>query len=357
LREAKRRPLPATGPYRIASFAPNRSVRCVRNPRFREWSKLAQPAGLPEQIVVKVVPALKERIALVKQGKADLTSSRGLISFPVPPALKPWVHSHPLPVTSYLALNTNRPPFDDLRARQAVNYALDREKVVRLVGGELIARPTCQMLAPNLAGYRRYCPYTADASADGGWTAPDRVKAAQLVADSGTARAAVTLWIPSLAGPGLGPYLADLLDSLDYRVQLRSSFKRKGANPADAYFGRVAAVTKPRALPQILWSGWLADYPAASNFIEPLFSCGSPDNRAHFCEQALDRKIRRVLKLQQTDPAGADRLWAELDREITNKALLVPLYNGHEADLVSKRVGNYEHNPQWGALLSQLWVR
>ena len=356
LQEAKRQPLPATGPYRIESFAPNRSVRLVRNPRFRQWSKAAQPAGLPDEIVVTVVPALKERIALVRQGKVDLTSSRTLPSFPVPPALKPWVHSHPIPATSYLAFNTNRPPFDDLRARQAVNYALEREKVVQLVGGELTARPTCQVLPPNFAGYRRYCPYTADSSADGGWTAPDRVTAAQLVADSGTTRATVTLWIPSLTGIGLGPYLADLLESLDYRVQLRSSFTRKGANPADAYFGQLD-VTKPGTLPQILWSGWAADYPAASNFIEPLFSCGLPDNRAHFCERALDRKIRRALKLQQTDLAGANRLWTELDREITDKALWVPLYNVYEADLVSKRVGNYQYNPRWGALLSQLWVR
>jgi peptide/nickel transport system substrate-binding protein len=54
---------------------------------------------------------------------------------------------------------------------------------------------------------------------------------------------------------------------------------------------------------------------------------------------------------------GANWLWTELDREITNKALWVPLYILYEADLVSKRVGNYQYNPQWGTLLSQLWVR
>ena len=53
----------------------------------------------------------------------------------------------------------------------------------------------------------------------------------------------------------------------------------------------------------------------------------------------------------------ATRLWTKLDREITNKALWVPLYNTLGADLVSKRVGNYQHNPVTGALLSQLWVR
>jgi peptide/nickel transport system substrate-binding protein len=71
----------------------------------------------------------------------------------------------------------------------------------------------------------------------------------------------------------------------------------------------------------------------------------------------LERRIDRAVKLEQTDPLGANRLWAELDREITDKALWVPLYNGYEANLVSKRVGHYQYNPQYGALLSQLWVR
>jgi peptide/nickel transport system substrate-binding protein len=356
LQEAKRRPLPATGPYRIASFAPNRSVRLVRNPRFREWSKAAQPAGLPEEILLKVVPTLKERIALVEQGEADLTSSRPVGSFPVPAAFRRWVHFHPQPVTQYLAFNANRPPFDDLRARQAVNYALDRNKVVQLAGGEDRDRPTCQVLPPNFPAYRRYCPYTLDRSADGTWTAPDPAKASRLAAASATAGAPVTLWVPRrLTGIRLGRYLEALLESLDYRVQLRSSFGRKKTNPADAYFA--GAVTKPGASPQILWAGWAPDYPAASSFIKPLFSCGSGANFAHFCDLALDRKIGRALKLQQTDLAGANRLWTELDREITDRALWVPLYNKYEADLVSKRVGNYQYNPLWGALLSQLWVR
>jgi ABC-type transport system substrate-binding protein len=176
----------------------------------------------------------------------------------------------------------------------------------------------------------------------------------------------VTLWVPrDPAGVGLGKYVEEVLEGLGYRVHLRSSFKRRivcsssppgcpRMSPADAYF---AEVTKPGASPQILWSGWLADYPAASNFIEPLFSCGSEVNFAHFCDRTLDRRIGRALQLQQTDIAGANRLWTKLDRELTNKAAWVPLYNPYGADLVSKRVGNYQYNPRYGVLLSQMWVR
>jgi peptide/nickel transport system substrate-binding protein len=352
LQEARRRPLPATGPYRIASFAPNHVIRLVRNPRFREWSKAAQPAGFPNRIVIKAVAAEKERIALVKQGKADLTSTAaggGALLFP--PALELWVHRHPEPVTIYLALNANRPPFDDLRARQAVNYALDRSKVVRLPGGEE-AQPTCQVLPPNFPGYRPYCPYTLDRSVDGEWTAPDLAKARRLIAASGTAGSAVSLWVtPDRIR--IGNYLKDLLQSLGYRVRLRSSFKS-----GHTYFMAVRALTKPRGrgFPQILWGGWIADYPAASNFIQSLFSCAG-EGIARFCDRALERRIDRAVRLETTDPAAANPLWAKLDREITDKALWVPLFNLYGADLVSKRVRNYQYNPERGALLSQLWVR
>jgi YVTN family beta-propeller protein len=360
LQQAKRRPLPATGPYRIASFIPNRSIRLVRNPRFREWSKAAQPAGFADEIVIKVARAQKERIALVGQGKADLTSSAlGGGPFPVRPAFRPWVHRHPQPITQYLALNPNRPPFDDLRARRAVNYALNRNKVVQLAGGEEANRPTCQVLPPNSPGYRRYCPYTLDPSADGGWTAPDPAKATRLLAASGTAGPPVTLWVPRFAGIRLGRYLAGFLESLGYDVELRSSFGGKKSEPFDPYFTAARALSKADAgaSPQIVYNGWTAVYPAASDFIQPLFMCRLEYNFGQLCDRVLERRIGRAVKLEQTDPAAANRLWAALDREITDKALWLPLYNVYGADLVSKRVGNYQYNPQRGALLSQLWVR
>ena len=67
--------------------------------------------------------------------------------------------------------------------------------------------------------------------------------------------------------------------------------------------------------------------------------------------------MKRALKLQESDPAAANRLWADIDREFVDTAAWVPLYNAYGADLVSERVGNYQYHPQWGALVSQMWVR
>jgi YVTN family beta-propeller protein len=356
LYEAKRQPLPATGPYRIASFTRD-SVRLARNPHFREWWEPAQPQGFPEEIVLKAVPTPSRGIALVEDDKADLTSWPTLTPFSVAPRFHPQIHRHPLAGMPYLVLDPGRPPFNDRRARQALNYAVDRKKILQLTTkGVLLGRPTCQVLPPNFPGYRRYCPYTLDPSTSGTWTAPDRAEAARLVAASGTAGASVTLWIDSeFAGSKrVGRYLKRLLKELRYRPELHESFKGTPLN----YFKQLeGGVMSRHGGPQVAYAGWSADFPTASNFIQVLFSCRSKYNYSRYCNPALDRRISRAVQLEQTDRLGANRLWARLDREITNRALVVPLYNGYGADLVSKRVRNYQYNPRYGALLSQMWVR
>ncbi len=349
LQIATRRPLPATGPYRIASYIPKHSIRLVRNPRFREWSNAAQPDGFPDEIVLRIVPEQSRATKLVEQQKADLVSSSPVKPFPVPTAFRPQLHTYPTTSTFYLALNPTKPPFDDVRVRQALNYALDRSKVIRLAGQTGSAQSTCQVLPPNFPGYRRYCPYTLDPSTDGAWTAPDLGKATRLMRLAGNPRTQVTLWWARQNGAALGRYVVAVLRSLGFRARLNDSFKS-----LDAYF---RSFTMGPARPQILWSGWSADYPAASNFLQLLFICSSPSNFGHFCDRAYDRRVDHVVKVQQSDPAAASNLWADLDREITDKAAWVPLYSQYGVDLVSKRVGNYEHNPQWGALLDQMWVR
>ena len=140
---------------------------------------------------------------------------------------------------------------------------------------------------------------------------------------------------------------------------LRSTFHALGYRVRATAFkdqtGHFGALMK--SPPNLGWSGWLPNFPTAADFLVPLFSCGSEANFGHFCDRRLERKMDRALNLQQRDPAAANRLWAEVDGELTDKAAWLPLYNRYGADLVSKRVGNYQYNPQFGALLSQMWVR
>ena len=90
-------------------------------------------------------------------------------------------------MTWFVVLNTGAPPFDNVDVRRAMNLALDRDRVVQILGGEAAARSTCQQLPPNFPGYEPYCPYTMDPGPEGGsWTAPDLEEAQRLVHRSGT---------------------------------------------------------------------------------------------------------------------------------------------------------------------------
>jgi ABC-type transport system substrate-binding protein len=56
------------------------------------------------------------------------------------------LRSNPQTATDFFFLNTRVPPFDDLRVRRAVNFAIDPDRIVKAYGGPRGARPICQLL-------------------------------------------------------------------------------------------------------------------------------------------------------------------------------------------------------------------
>src|SRR5262249_39790052 len=66
-----RRPIPATGPYRIATYRPGHELRLLRNPDFRQWSADAQPDGYPDEIVWKLGVDPHRGITAVEHDRAD----------------------------------------------------------------------------------------------------------------------------------------------------------------------------------------------------------------------------------------------------------------------------------------------
>ena len=71
-RPARTHPLPATGPYMIATYRPGRLLRFVRNPFFHEWSRAAQPDGYPDRIDIRIAGTANDAIRDVVDGKADV---------------------------------------------------------------------------------------------------------------------------------------------------------------------------------------------------------------------------------------------------------------------------------------------
>ena len=346
-----RRPLPATGPYMIQTYDGQEGLVLVRNPRFREWSPLAQPDGYPDRIVWRFGIDGRKAVPQVVAGELDYLGFWDEVPPIVADVMREapkLAHTYPVTATFYMSLGTTRPPFDDVRVRQALNLAVDRSRLVELWGGPEHARSTCQVLPPGFPGYQPYCPYTVGANAKGRWTGPDLAKAQQLIRESRAEGTSVEVWGFPVPGVGLkvSRYVTELLNTLGFRATHRA-FSNVGR-----YFERLFSEK-----PQIGIAGWFQDYPAASNFVDPLLSCGADANSTGLCDPDIDRMIDRALELQAVDPARARELWAEIDHRIVDLAPWVPLVNPVRVDIVSNRVGNYQAHAQWHVLMDQLWVR
>ena len=63
---------------------------------------------------------------------------------------KDQVHITPLTAWWYAPMNTRLAPFDNVKVRQAVNFAIDRNALVNIFGGPVLAQPVCQVLPPGL---------------------------------------------------------------------------------------------------------------------------------------------------------------------------------------------------------------
>jgi peptide/nickel transport system substrate-binding protein len=357
-RAAGTRPLPATGPYVITSYRPNRVLELGRNPYFHEWSKAAQPDGYPNEIVFEIGGTVDEALNAVIRGKADLftTSESDTPSESRLTAIKTryasQVHTNTQPATVYLFLNTRLAPFDRLDVRRALNYAADRNAAVDAFGGPDVAQATCQILPPHYPGYRPYCPYAAGTTTQGSWT-PDLAKARALVDRSGTRGMKITVWSSPDYG-GLGPYTVKLLRSLGYRASLNIH----GGSDYSSVIG------DSRTNAQIGAYEWISDYPAASGFFNAVLTCASfrpkdPGNvnEAEFCDPHIDRQIEHAVTKQATNPDAARGIWERIDRQTVDQSPWVPLLNPKQVDILAKRVGNYQYSSNSGALIDQLWVQ
>jgi len=357
-RDIGRTPLPATGPYMTESFAASRSWVLVRNPRFHEWSADAQPDGFPDRIVMSMHASQSRAVREVERGSTDVLLSPSFNHIAeLATHYASRLHTDPLGATFSFAMNTRVPPFDKPAVRRALNYAIDRNRIVRLTGGQFAAQPTCQIIPPSLPGYRPYCPYTVDENPAGSSTAPDLAAAEHLVRASHTRGMKVTVLVPhpdaTTPTTEIGAAIVSVLNRLGYRASLEVLDTITPGPLGDS-----------RARAQIGWFTWFTDFPAPSDSIRPLLSCrsfapGDPGNLnfSEFCDPKIDTQIRRAEELQTSNAGAAGDAWSRVDRRLVDQAPWVPLYNPRTLTVLSQRVGNYQYHPFWRVLLDQLWIR
>jgi peptide/nickel transport system substrate-binding protein len=348
-------PLPSTGPYMISAYDPNKGMTLTRNPNFKVWSERAQPDGYPDVVQYDFGMSQEAQVTAVQNGEADwmfdeIPADR---LAEIGTKNKDQVAVTPLTAWWYLPMNTRLAPFDNVKARQAVNFAIDRKALVNLFGGPVLASPICQVLPPGFPGHVPYCPYTQNPGEK--WSAPDMEKAKQLVEESGTKGQKVQIVVEEKAVPkAIGTYLQSVLTELGYQAEV----KPISANIQFTY------IQNTNNKVQMSVTQWYQDYPAASDFLNILFGCASftegsdsSINVAGFCDKDIDAKMQTALALGVTDPEGANKMWAEIDKAVTDQSPAAALFTPKHLDFVSKRVGNFQFNSQFYWMITQSWVQ
>jgi peptide/nickel transport system substrate-binding protein len=354
-KDAGTTPIPTTGPYYFASYSPNSALVMKRNPYFKQWSAHAEPQGYPDEIEETFGLTAESEVTAVENNQADwmydAPPSDRLVE--ISSKYSDRAHVNPLTAMWYLTLNSNIAPFDNLKARQAINWAVDRAAIVRLYGGTSLAQPACTILPPGFPGHHDFCDYTLGGGTT--WTAPDLDKAKALVKASGTAGQQVGVVVQNdSVNKSIGSYLTSLLNQLGYKATL----KPLSNNIQFTYIQNTDNHV------QLALTQWYQDYPAAADFLQVLLSCSefhphsdSSINIAGYCNHDLDARMDQANQLGLTNPSAANRQWGTIDQAYMKESPLVPLITPKLVDFTSSRVGNYQFSLQYYMLVDQLWVQ
>jgi len=308
-----------TGPFKFVNWAPGREIVVERNSDF--W-QTAEPRV--DRIVFKLIPEDASRVAMLLSGEAQF-------AFGVPGVQAEAVSRAPgitlekrwSIYASYVALNTQRGPFRNLAVRQALNYAIDKNAIVKVVLRDF-GRPLDAPMAPGTAGYS---PVQA-----GGWPY-DVAKAKALLSEAGFPNGfPAVLWLGSATQTlRLGEAIQQMLEKVGVKVQLQ---------PMEA--GTLSAVRfKPLAdnQSQMNLSGWSPSTGDADWALRPLFGGGSWPPTLFNLSFYKNAKVDALLAdaLATADEIHRAKNYAEASRIIWDEAPWIFLYN--EVILAGVRAG------------------
>jgi peptide/nickel transport system substrate-binding protein len=305
-------PPPATGPYVITDVRPGRSWDYARNPAWAAANGKAMPelpGGHVDKIKLRVQTNPDAQVNEVEQDKVDWMKNQ-----PPPDRYQDVKRKYEgtqfreMPTISvyYFWLNTQKAPFDDVRVRQAVNYAIDPAALERIYAGTI--ERTQQILPSQMPGYKKFELYPHSLA-----------KAKELIAQAQPSDRSVTVWTMDLEPNNeAGEYFQGVLKQLGFDVKLKEI-------SASTYFTLISNTSTPDL--DAGWSNWLLDYPHPNDYFQPQLSGESilpsgNTNWAMFDEPAINAKIKQ-LRSEQLGPKQ-EAEYAALDEEVMEQAPWAP---------------------------------
>jgi peptide/nickel transport system substrate-binding protein len=319
----------ASGPFKIASYAPEHSMVWVRNPNY-DASTLGARGHL-DKMVFNIGVAPSQAALDIKAGSIDLYTGffnpADIAQLSTDPTLKSQVIISSRPANMYLWLNNTVAPFSNADVRQAVNYAIDRTQAAKAYGGPAVATPASQILTPAVPNFRRenYYPNT-----------PDLAKAKALMTASGIKTPVKTyMWTRNDAG-GFVP-MAEVIQANLKAIGIDVSIKTAPDAVSSPIYHSVKAHV-PMSM-----SMQSPEFPDGEGIINANFNPKDPDNLndpSRFHDLSFAPAFEHAAGL----PVGSARAnaYMSLDQQLTTKAAPVAIIiDANRFDFVSNHVDGY----------------
>jgi ABC-type transport system substrate-binding protein len=316
------------GPFKLESWQHDASLKLVRN---KEYFR----PGIPRVERINTSIGGDETLHLMQFELGDID-----VMNDVPPAdfarltedprwKKTIIHA-PMMDVRYLCMNMEMQPFDDVRVRQAFNYAINKERLVQVQSGRVsVARG---ILPPGMPGYNtklRGYEYNPD-------------KARALLKAAGKENLNLTLWVATIDGyDKVGQSIQQDLKNVGVTVSINK-----------ITYKELKTLAGQRKKIPLCILGWLQDYSDPANFLDVLFNSKSISNtaslnRAFYSDKTTDSLLSRAA-IEQNPPTRL-QMYQQVEQRVMDAAPWVPLYHSERYVMRQPWVSNYNLHPMWSA--------
>ncbi|MGO0122414.1 ABC transporter substrate-binding protein [Desulfothermobacter acidiphilus] len=326
-----------TGPFKFAEYKKGEALTVVRNDDY--WR------GRPrlEKVTFKVIPDPSTRLAALQTGAIQAIADVGGVLPEQAPIIQGdprlVLLSRPVTTTHYLLFNNQKPPFNDVRLRQAVSLTVDRQQLVKEVLGGY-GEPADTLFTP-LA--RRWV-------VKGLWTT-DKQKARELAEQAKGKEPRKVLLVVNSSLANRWPYrsLAEVLQAelkeLGFEVELK--LLEMGAWKEALKRGEYDLTLTPYTLmtgdPDFFFGRWI--YSRGSMNRERGLGYRNPE---------ADRLVEQAAA--ELDPARRKELYDRLQRLVAEEVPLCPLYHDLCLYATRKEVQGLTLDPFFKPSLERTWI-
>jgi len=228
--------------------------------------------------------------------------------------------------TGYVSMNVRMKPFDNVKVRQAVNMAINKQRICKIINNRAVTAN--QPLPPAMPGYdKNYKGYPFD---------PAKAKA--LMAEAGYANGVTTELYANNTDPN--PRIAQAIQQDLAEIGITAEIKTLAQSTV------IAAGGEEDQAPMI-WSGgmaWIADFPDPSNFYGPILGCGGAVkggwNWAWYCNKDLDGLAAKADAMSDPAKAGErEELWRSIFVKLMEDGPWAPVFNEQRFTMRADRLG------------------